>query len=70
MHGSRDPIVLIASYLEPEYAEQIARVEGIRVIYDPALLPPPTYPCDHHLGSIQRSAEEERRWRGICGRPK
>ncbi len=64
MQGARDRNVLIASYLEPEYVEQIARVDGIRVIYDPALLPPATYPCDHHLGSIQRSPEEEGRWRG------
>jgi len=54
---------LIASYFEPEYAEQIARVDGIRVIYEPALLPPPAYPCDHHFGTIRRSAEEEQRWR-------
>lgn len=56
--------VLIASYFEPEYAEQIARIEGVRVIYEPALLPPPAYPCDHHFGSIRRSSEEEQRWRG------
>jgi glyoxylate/hydroxypyruvate reductase len=55
---------LIASYLEPEHVAQIRRVDGIRVIYDPALLPPPTYPCDHHFGWIQRSPEEEGRWRG------
>jgi glyoxylate/hydroxypyruvate reductase len=56
--------VLIASYFEPEYVERIARVEGVRVIYEPALLPPPAYPCDHHFGSIRRSPQEEQRWRG------
>jgi phosphoglycerate dehydrogenase-like enzyme len=56
--------VLIASYLEPEYAEQIARVDGIRVIYDPALLPAPRYQADHTSASIRRSPEEEGRWRG------
>jgi glyoxylate/hydroxypyruvate reductase len=60
----RDRSLLIASYLEPHHVEQIARVGGMRVIYDPALLPRPTYPCDHHFGSIQRNADEEERWRG------
>lgn len=64
MQTSRARAVLIASYFEPEYAEQIARVDGIRVIYEPALLPPPAYPCDHHFGTIRRSAEEEQQWRG------
>lgn len=64
MQSARPRTVLIASYLEPEYADQIARIGGIRVIYEPALLPPPAYPCDHHFGSIRRSPEEERRWRG------
>lgn len=59
-----DRHVLIASYLEPEYVEQIAGVDGVDAIYDPALLPPPTYPCDHHFGSIRRSPAEEQRWRG------
>ena len=64
VRGPRDRSVLIASYLEPDYVEQIRRVDGIRIIYEPALLPPPTYPCDHHFGSIRRSPEEEKRWRG------
>ena len=61
---SSDRRVLIASYLERECVEQIGLIDGIRVTYDPALLPPPTYPCDHHFGSIQRTPDEEERWRG------
>ncbi|HLW60341.1 MAG TPA: D-2-hydroxyacid dehydrogenase [bacterium] len=55
--------VLIASYLEQEYVERIARVEGVRVIYEPTLLPRPRYPMDHHGAPLRRSEREERRWR-------
>jgi glyoxylate/hydroxypyruvate reductase A len=60
--------VLIASYLEPEYAEQVARVEGTRVIYEPGLLPVPRYTCDHHGAPLRRSDQEEHRWRGYLAR--
>ncbi len=56
--------VLIASFLEPEYVEQIRRVGGVRVIYEPALLPRPRYLCDHVGHSLQRTLDEERLWRG------
>ncbi len=67
MRKTRSCTVLIASYFEPEYADQIARVEGTRVIYEPALLPAPTYPSDHHFGSLRRSPQEERQWREYLG---
>ncbi len=56
-------VVLIASYLEPEYVDQIRRVDGVRVIYEPALLPRPRYLTDHVGHPPQRTPDEERQWR-------
>lgn len=43
-----DLTVLIATPLEPELVERIrAGVDGIQVLHDAALLPPPRYPSDH-----------------------
>lgn len=55
--------VLIASYLEPEHVERIAAVDGVRVTYDPALVPRPRYTADHAGAPLIRSAAEEQRWR-------
>ena len=54
--------VLIASPLEAEYAQRIAAVDGVRLLYAPELLPVPRYRCDH--GGIKRdlSAAELARW--------
>ncbi|TMI85414.1 MAG: D-2-hydroxyacid dehydrogenase [Bacillati bacterium ANGP1] len=60
--------VLIASYLEPEYVERVARVEGVHVIYEPGLLPEPRYTCDHHGAPLRRDGEHERRWRDCLAR--
>lgn len=56
-------VVLIASFLEPEYVEQIRRVGGVRVVYEPALLPRPRYLTDHVGHPLQRTPDEERWWR-------
>ena len=56
--------MLIASYLEPEFVDRIRRVDGVRVTYEPGLLPRPRYLCDHVGHPLQRAAEDERRWRG------
>jgi glyoxylate/hydroxypyruvate reductase A len=56
--------VLIASYLEPEHIERIKAVGGVRVVYEPSLLPRPRYACDHVGHPLRRSPEDERRWRG------
>jgi hypothetical protein len=48
--ADRGPIVpvLIASPLEEQLAAEIAAVDvRIDLLYDPALLPPPRYVCDH-----------------------
>lgn len=60
-------IVLIASYLEPQYVERIRQVcPQVNVIYEPALLPPPRYPADH-TNTITRTPEDEARWRVLLG---
>ncbi len=55
--------LLIASYLEPEYVHRIRQIDGVRVTYDPALLPQPRYGSDHVGRPLQRSPENERQWR-------
>jgi phosphoglycerate dehydrogenase-like enzyme len=55
--------VLIASYLEPEWVEQIRRdVPQVDVVYEPALLGKPRYSADHN-GPIQRTPEQEQQWK-------
>jgi glyoxylate/hydroxypyruvate reductase A len=55
--------VLIASFLEPEFVEQIRSVSSqLNVFYDPFLLPEPRYPCDHVGKPLTRSADNEQRW--------
>ncbi len=63
--GSRTSpvVVLIASYLEPHFVERIRGAGEVRVIYEPALLPEPRYPCDHFGRPLKRTEEDERRWR-------
>jgi glyoxylate/hydroxypyruvate reductase len=57
--------LLIASYLEEAYVEQIRRVSPrLRVVYEPALLAPPRYPCDH-TSRIERTPDQEARWRAL-----
>jgi phosphoglycerate dehydrogenase-like enzyme len=58
--------LLIASYLEPEHVDRIRLVhQGLDVVYEPTLLRPPRYAA-HHTGlPIERTAEEEARWRQL-----
>ncbi|HEX5195261.1 MAG TPA: D-2-hydroxyacid dehydrogenase [Solirubrobacteraceae bacterium] len=58
--------VVIASYLEPELVERVARAEPrAHVTYEPALLPTPRFPCDHGGEPPRLSAAELRRWQAI-----
>ena len=58
--------VLIASTLEAEFAEQIARVDDrIEVLYEPDLLPVARYVADHHGPKRELSAEQMDRWRSL-----
>ncbi len=55
--------VLIASYIEPKYVEQIRQVDPrLDVIYEPSLIARPRYVADHKGEAFTRSAEEEQRW--------
>ena len=57
--------LLIASYLEPEFVEQLAQVDPrVRVVYAPELLGAPRYKNDH-TAPIQRTPEDETRWRAL-----
>ncbi len=61
--------VLIASYLEPEHVERIRAVHPrLEVIYAPELLRPPRYAADHTGGPLERTPEQEARWRELLGR--
>jgi glyoxylate/hydroxypyruvate reductase len=58
--------LLIASYLEPEHVERIRQVDDrLNVIYEPDLLRPPRYPADHTGAPIDRSPEQEARWKQL-----
>lgn len=59
--------VLIATYLEPEHIERVRAVSPrLDVIYETELLPTSRYPGDHY-NSIQRTPEQEARWRELLG---
>lgn len=57
--------IVITSYLEPEHVERIRQTAPeARVLYDPALLPPPRYVSDHNgPADFRRSPEDEERYR-------
>ena len=58
--------LLIASYLEEEYVEQIRQVDArLKVVNEPQLLRPPRYAADHTGTPLPRSAEQEARWREL-----
>lgn len=60
--SSDKPKVLIASYLEPEWVEQIRReVPEVEVIYHPELVGKPRYIADHN-GILARTPEQEAEW--------
>ena len=59
----------IAVPFEPELIEKITSGGGAEVMWEPALLPAPRYPGDHHgPADFQRSAEQERRWQEMLRR--
>jgi glyoxylate/hydroxypyruvate reductase A len=59
------PTVLIASFLEPELVRRIAAaLPGLRVLYDPDLVPPPRYRADHSgPPGWTRTPDQEARFR-------
>lgn len=55
-------MVLIASYLEPEFVEQIkTEVPQVKVVYRPDLIGEPRYIADHS-SRIERTPEQENEW--------
>ncbi len=59
--------VLITSYLEPELVARIQQVdERLNVINDYDLISKPRYAADHYA-PIQRTPEQEARWRELLG---
>ena len=62
------PIVLIASYLEPEHIERIrAEAPQVNVIYRPDLIGAPRFHADH-TAPVQRRPEQEAEWRALLKR--
>ena len=55
--------VLVASYLEPEHAEQIrSDVPQVEVVYEPGLLPRPRYRNDHDGHPLALPETDRQRW--------
>lgn len=63
-------VVAIATPLEAELVASIEAVdERLQVLYQPELLPPPRFPCDHRgAESFRRTGEEEQRWQTLLTR--
>ncbi len=60
--------VFIASPLEAEHVARIRAVDpALTVLYAPDLLPPVRYIADHKGHPIERSAEQQQRWREMVG---
>ena len=56
--------VLITSYLEEHFVEQIRQVDPrLRVVYEPSLIAPPRYVADHNGDpSFKRTEQQETQW--------
>ncbi|MDH3733267.1 MAG: D-2-hydroxyacid dehydrogenase [Gemmatimonadota bacterium] len=58
--------IVIASYLEPELVARVRAVDPrLEVFYEPSLLRPPRYAADHTGSPIERTPEEEAKWRSL-----
>lgn len=64
---TRRVVVVIATPLEAGLVALIEDVDDrLDVRYQPDLLPPPRFPCDHRgAGSFRRTEEQESRWRAM-----
>lgn len=56
------PAILISTYLEPEFVEQIAASVSCEMLYDPELLPTPRYRNDHGGTRPDLTPEQDERW--------
>jgi len=66
---SRRVMVMIATPLGPELVAPIRAVDGpLEVLFEPDLLPPPRFPCDHRgVATFRRTHEQELRWQKMLG---
>jgi glyoxylate/hydroxypyruvate reductase A len=61
--------LLIASYLEPDYIDQIRGVSpALEVVYRPDLLPQPRYIADHIGHPLQRTPQQQAEWESLLAR--
>ncbi len=58
--------IVIGSYLEPEQAGRIGAAPGVRLLYEPELLPAPRYPSDHTGRRPDLRESGLARWRAIA----
>jgi len=63
-------VVVIATPLEDELVALVRAVDDrLDVLFEPDLLPPPRFPCDHRgIDGFRRTEEQERRWLAMLGR--
>jgi phosphoglycerate dehydrogenase-like enzyme len=60
--------ILITFHIAPRLIERIREVDpGVEILYDPSLLGKPRYMNDQHGGTIERTPEQEERFRGMMG---
>ncbi len=63
------PRIVIVTPLQPQLASEIgAELADYQVRYEPELLPPARYPCDHRgQDGFRRTADGQRRWTQLLG---
>jgi phosphoglycerate dehydrogenase-like enzyme len=68
--SARPVVVAIATPLEADLVATIGAVDDrLDVLFDPGLLPPLRFPCDHRgIVGFVRTDEQERRWQAMLGR--
>ena len=67
--SGRRVVVVIATPLEAELMAIIEALDGrLEVLFEPELLPPPRFPCDHRgMEDFRRTDEQESRWQALLG---
>ncbi len=65
--STRRVVVVIATPLEAELVAQIRAVDDrLEVVFEPDLLPPPRFPCDHRgIDPFGRTPDQQRRWQAM-----
>ncbi len=65
--STRRVVVVIATPLEPELVAHIDAVDDrLGVLFEPDLLPPPRFACDHRgIDTFGRTEDQQRRWQAM-----